>query len=57
MKDLIAEMRKTADYKVGYLRSAVSTAIHFLEHGHVSEALENLRATEALMKEIPNADK
>jgi UDP-3-O-[3-hydroxymyristoyl] glucosamine N-acyltransferase len=45
------EMRASAEYRFGYCRSAINTAIWFLENGKVSQALENLQATAILMQD------
>lgn len=44
-KDYLADMRKSDAYKVGFLRSAIRTAISMLEGDHVSEALAMLKAS------------
>jgi len=42
---LLVNMRKSDAYKVGFLRSAVRTAISMLEGDHVKEALSMLKAS------------
>jgi hypothetical protein len=43
--DVLKDMRKSDAYKVGFLRSAVRTAISMLEGDHVKEALAMLKAS------------
>jgi hypothetical protein len=43
--EVLKDMRKSDAYKVGFLRSAVRTAISMLEHDHVKEALSMLKAS------------
>jgi hypothetical protein len=45
------EMRVSVWYKFGYCRSAINTAIWFLERDKVEQALENLKATATLMRD------
>ena len=49
-EEFFQEMRDSDAYKLGYLSSAVRTAIWFLELGKTEQALENLKATATLMK-------
>jgi hypothetical protein len=44
-ESVLAEMRKSDAYKVGFLRSAIRTAISMLEHDHAGEALRMLKAS------------
>lgn len=50
------EMRESAEYRFGYCRSAINTAIWFLERGKIEQALENLKATATLMKDKPEEE-
>jgi hypothetical protein len=43
--EVLKDMRKSDAYKVGFLRSAIRTAISMLEGNHVSEALSMLKAS------------
>ena len=45
MEDFLKDARKSDAYKVGFLRSAIRTAISMLEGDHVSEALSMLKAS------------
>lgn len=44
-EDFLKDARKSDAYKVGFLRSAVRTAISMLEGDHVKEALAMLKAS------------
>lgn len=43
--EVLKDMRKSDAYKVGFLRSAIRTAISMLEHDHNGEALRMLKAS------------
>lgn len=45
VEDFLKDARKTDSYKVGFLRSAIRTAISMLEHDHSGEALRMLKAS------------
>ena len=47
VEDFLKDARKSDAFKVGFLRSAVRTAISMLESDHVSEALSMLKASYA----------
>lgn len=54
-EEFFQTMRESADYKFGYCRSAITTAVWLLELGKPENALSCLKSCLEMMKDKPDA--